>query len=172
MNNALNTPINTSFTSSPTKPTPLPRSHEPQQHVSTPQSLALNGRQRQNSGSSNSVYSTQLSSDNSFTMSSTPIASKISLSADTSQLPQSPIKPTVHVQPFPVPRTAKQQPPPVPEKPKSLQTTRLKSVEIADKSTNSIAELDFNQVYGNLDNETLSKMENQRIAVSQTKMLE
>ncbi|KAI6177130.1 hypothetical protein M3Y97_00873500 [Aphelenchoides bicaudatus] len=132
LNNALNTPTNTSFTvsptKSPTKPTPLPRSHEQQQHVATPQSLALNGRQRHNSGLSSNLYNSSLPNDTSFGLSSTPVISKISLSTDLngSQLPQSPIKPTVHVQPLSIPRVAKQQPPPVPEKPKSLQTYTFK----------------------------------------------
>lgn len=157
--------LNLSFGSSNnTKPIPAPRSQE--QHSSPIQPITLNGRQRYNSGSSNKTPIDH----SSFNFTGSPnLGSKLMSSSpdiSLSQLPQSPIKPIVHVHPFPVPRS-KPQPPPIPEKPKKLQTARLKSIEIAaaDKSTSSISDFNLSQDFSNLDDEALIKMENQRIAV-------
>lgn len=156
---SLSTSLNNSFGSSPIKPTPLPRSQE--QSASPPQSLLLSDRQRHNSDCSNFTLNSKPLSDNSLGLSSSSLAARFNFSTDLngSQLPQNPLKPTVHVQPFPVIRS--QQPPPVPEKPKSLQTAKLKTVEIsADKSTSSLGDFD----YSNPDNEALNQFEVRRIA--------
>lgn len=155
--------LNSSFGSTIPKPVPMPRSQDP--YISPPQTLDLGGRQRYNSGSSNSVSKT--SADDSFNLTASPNFNKLTTSLDFSTstvFPQSPIKPIANVHPFPVPRV-KASPPPIPEKPKNLQTARLKSIEIADKSNSSINELDVNPSFSKLDNETLLRMEEQRIAV-------
>ncbi|KAI6235116.1 Patched-related protein 9 [Aphelenchoides besseyi] len=164
------------------KPTPMPRHQEfamnsspSTQSVTSTASVAATLRQQHSSGSSNSI-----SSNSTPTIHGTFIEKPVSnrprdfgnvsdiglplTPQQPSNVLQSPVKPMIHVHPFPVPRANKPQAPPVPEKPKYLQTSRLKSFDLSDKlcPSSSFSEFDMNHAY-ELSADALNELENQRI---------